>query len=354
MSFLSLQIENANNCLEVLKSTKDVADPAEKLRIRAEITLKREQKKTEDVISKIQNQIEDAIKDIPEKEAEAIKRVATQLIEYLIECKDSNVEPMMVMKIFENITEETIEKMFLDPQFDIVDFLNNPDKYVKEDNCNEEIVDSNLEIVQEQAEGIVEDIKAALEPVSPITKVLENGKVELDLNKVINTEAPVDQDPVKQEVEEVKTKAPVAQDPVRPVEKPSKENKKGKNKKDSNSSNQAHDHQCNDQNCECHGNGINWPMNISAYFDTSSLFMIKDKGMKKLVGERIARAFDNLDTLQELTNYAGDAPEMPFNFKLTGVSGKNNFVLTADRTIGGKYTKLTFTFFESGATIVAA
>ena len=326
----------SNDRVQSLLNLAQKNDEEQAMEMRAQIQV---------VINNITRSVEEALKNVEVKEAEAIKRVSSQLIEYLIACLENGVEPVMVTTAFDNISEETIRKMFMDPQFDIVDYMNNPDKYIKEVREDEEvsafveaaqsITDETLEKAEEQAEEIVETLKAALNPVTPIVKELPNGQVELDMSKI-------------------NIPATAAQEPLRPTEAPApKENKKEK-KKDKKSNHSEEHHECTDANCACHGDGINWPGNIQAYFDTASLFMVKNKETKKAIGERIARAFDNFDTLQELSQYLGDAPENPFGFKLTSVKNQNNFELTTERTIGGKYTKLTFSFFDGGATITAA
>lgn len=334
-----------NELIEAAKSKNYKEALDELFKQRKEKSAKEAAEKVQEVINNITTSVAEAVKDVEPKEAEAIERVSKQLIGYLVACLENGVEPVMVTTAFDNISEETIKKMFMDPQFDIVDYMNNPDKYIKEVREEEEasviveaaqnISEETLEKVEEEAEEIVESLKAALNPIAPIIKELPNGQVELDMSKVNIT-------------------ATAAQEPLRPTEAPApKENKKDK-KKDKKSTQSEEHHECTDENCTCHGDGINWPGNIPAYFDTASLFMVKNKETKKTIGERIARAFDNFDTLQELSQYLGDAPNNPFDFKLTSVKDVNNFVLSADRTISGKYTKLTFTFFNGGATITAA
>lgn len=306
------------------------------------------------MVSELNSSIEETVKDMEPKQVEAIKRISSQIIQYLVDCKLNGVEPKMAMTTFDNIGEDTIAKMVIDPNFNIIEYLNNPDMYLDRENeenaAETEVADQQIgeviETVEGQAEEIAEDLRAALNPVNPIIKELSNGQVEVDLSKVAQAvSAPA---------------APSAQEPLRPTEGPKvKGNKKEKKKSNPSNDNTKKEEKteevCNDPACTCHENdGIMWPMNISAYFDISSLFMIKNKEMKKLVGERIARAFDNLDTLQELCQYAGDAPEIPFGFKLTSVKSKDEFVLMAERTINGRYTTITFTFFNSGATITAA
>lgn len=352
MSILSTAVTATKNHKQSVDEIREAMKSENKADALNKLVQKQEEKQVnkvtemiQEVINNITESVEDALKGVEPKEAEAIKRVSKQLIDYLLGCLENDVEPKMVTTAFENISEETIKKMFMDPQFDIVDYMNNPDKYIKEIREEEEtaaneeaaqsITEEALETVEEQAEEIVESLKAALNPVSPIIKeTLPDGKIELDLRNV--------------------GKGAAAQEPLRPTEAPKKENKKDKKKDKKSNPSEDHQHECTDANCACHGDGINWAPNIAAYFDTTSLFMVKNKETKKVIGERIARAFDNFDTLQELTSYLGDAPEIPFGFKLTSVKNQSNFDLTAERTINGRYTKITFSFFDGGATITAA
>jgi|GEM_PF-3001184 len=361
-----LAAANENRFLGDLQTALTSANKASAL---TSLTEKIEAEKAEEfrkaidsMVEEIQNQILGAIENVEPKAAEAIKRLSEQLIGYLVDCYENGVEPTMAMTAFEHISEETIKEMVMDPGFDIVDYINHPDKYLKNIRENEElkadeqaaqeISDNGMDAVEEQANEIVENLKAALDPVAPIIKeVLPDGKIELDFSKAMMTENPTPTG---------------AQKTLRPTEAPAvKENKTSKkdkkNAKNSAASSEeakkeetAHEHKCTDPNCGCHGEDINWTPNIGAYFDTSSLFMVKNKEMKKTIGERISRTFDNFDTLQELSQYLGDAPANPFDFKLTSVVDKNTFVLTTDRIINGRYTKLNFNFFEGGAQIVVA
>lgn len=354
MSILSTAVTATKNHSKYVAEIREVMSSDNRAEALDKLVQKQEEKQAEvvsaaiqEVVNNITSSVNEALKDLEPKEAEAIKRVSQQLVEYLLGCLENGVAPTMVTTAFENISEETIKKMFMDPQFDIVDYMNNPDKYLKEvreeeetavnEEAAQEITNETLETVEEQAEEIVETLKAALNPVNPIIKsTTPDGKVELDLSKVgLNIGA---QEPLRGT-----TEAPKA-----------KENKKDKKKEKKSNPSEEHHEECTDESCACHGDGINWPGNIGAYFDTTSLFMVKNKETKKEIGERIARAFDNFDTLQELSQYLGDAPELPFGFKLVGVRNKNEFDLAAERTINGRYTKLTFSFFEGGATITAA
>lgn len=279
------------------------------------------------MIAGLEDYIAEAVRDVTEAEASAIRKIAGDVVTYLRDCRENCVEPMMLDNVFKYLDKDTACKMVNDPNFDVVNFINHPDQYK-----------TDSEIIQEQVDRVAENIKAALEPVSPIVSVEADGKVNLDINKVINVQQPADQQ------QDTPKKGVSAQESIR-----EKENASNTAKGKSGKNNKKEQHK---DNCSC--GEIQWPGCIGAYFDTASLFMIKDKEMKHAIGCRIAKAFDNLDTLQELTQYAGDAPETSFGFKLTSVMGKNNFVLSTDRVINGRYTKLTFTFFEGGATIAAA
>ena len=369
-TMITQMIENNKRALKVLEECEEIS----KVKTQQDYDDYRLRKaaakveKIQEISDLFKEDLNDITKDMEPKAAEIVNNVAKQVIDYIKTCVKDNIDPAMLKTVFENISEETVLELFSDPEFNLADYINNPDKYLKkirevkdnakiEEEVQEITTEEQAEAVKKHVDDIVENLKAAKNPVSPIIKPTEDGKVEVDFTKLAT--------PV----------TPVAQEPLRPTAPPTGgKNKKDKKKDNLNPSkeeekvtspepeqkkhNCSDDHSCSDPNCNCHQNPddvtISWPMNIMAYFDISSLFMVKNKEKKKMIGERISRAFDNLDTLQELYQYAGDAPTNPFGFKLTSVKDEKNFILTTDRTINGKYTKLTFSFFDNGATITAA
>lgn len=283
-------------------------------------------------------------KDLEEVIDKVFKKLHSYCIDLIYEDPECNIGD-----VFNKISGDLITKILLDPDLDIIKYIKDREKSepIVERIEQVDVLDQDGSVVSTNTEQITEETIEESKPVEE--EILTAAKDPVSPIKCVNPDGTFLVAPGQAAAAAAGSKG---QENPRPV--------KGKDKKDKNKKDHKHDHNCSDPNCNCDHTAIDpvianivWPANIFAYFDINSLTKIEDINLRYQIGCRISKAFSNLDTLNELTAYLGDVHELPFGFTFASMSSPVDFVLTADRTINGKFTKLYFTFSTNGGVITA-